>query len=970
MRLWIDGQCFQTASRFRGIGRYVTDFIGGLVEARPDIEILLSLNGALREEAIAARALLDAVVDRRNIHVWQGLAEGGEAVVGATEGRRLSEIVLAHHVSMLNVDLALSASPFEGVDNVAVPYFPIPGNQQRSAVIFYDAIPMRFPDRYLAFGSARAYFERRIEKISRFDCALAISKFALSELKAFAPSVKGVNIEAAASPAFLALAKAAHELAPEWPRAKSVLYVGGLDWRKNVNGAAAAFEFLPRTLKEHVEFHVVGLASAPLAEEIRQTWRKAGMPPQNLKLLGHVDDVELIQLYRSAGVLIQPSFMEGFGLTALEAMVCGAPVIVSRGTAMTEVVTNPRAAFDPRKPRDIASTIARVLTDEAFVRALIAEGRRTAEAYSWKATAQTALEALTPIAQRQSDDREIARARTLVAIGAIVPHQDLTARAMAASEPSLEPGRLLIDVTATADADHGTGIQRVVNKIAASLALGAERERVGLIYGKAESGFARTAFADGKLRPPTPSESDIAFLRGDVVLMLDSSWEHHRAHAQVLPRALLQGCEVVTTLYDLVPVRTPAFCDAGMPPVFAAWLQSALSYSTAFACISRAVAEELHALLTSIAFPRPMKIGHWPLGADFGPAPTAVKAKPSAARPSFLMVGTIEPRKGHGVALSAFEKLWADGVDVELTLIGKRGWGVDAFIARLLQHGEYGHRLHWLERVSDDELSAAYAQTDALVSASYAEGFGLPIVEAGHFGKPVIASDLPVFREVAQFAGEARFFEVGNSHALAAQIAEFLAAGGLASARSTHARSVSWRESAEQLKVLALDGAWQMRYVPATPSPVAARTDLGCTTMRRTIEGAPGVLTFVEGPSIGATGQAEIVLGVLHSGDGAWSSAGADGNDRFGVVVECQRTDERGAPLDDHVTRTRFPWVVTPSLPHYVRVPLPPEATRVGGYVRLVLRQIDGGEVSAPLIIPVFSEAEPVSVEERAEGAA
>jgi glycosyltransferase involved in cell wall biosynthesis len=203
----------------------------------------------------------------------------------------------------------------------------------------------------------------------------------------------------------------------------------------------------------------------------------------------------------------------------------------------------------------------------------------------------------------------------------------------------------------------------------------------------------------------------------------------------------------------------------------------ALSYSTGVVCISRAVADELHAM-SGIDFPRPMKIGYWRLGANFG-----VKALPPAATEqratrcrSFLMVGTIEPRKGHRVALDAFEVLWADGFDGDLVIVGKRGWGNDHLIERLRNHPEAGYRLHWHAQVSDEALQRLYAESDALIAASFAEGFGLPIVEVHHFGKPVIVSDIPVFREVTGGAQSARFFAVGSPTALAEAVRGFASA--------------------------------------------------------------------------------------------------------------------------------------------------------------------------------------------------
>ena len=87
---------------------------------------------------------------------------------------------------------------------------------------------------------------------------------------------------------------------------------------------------------------------------------------------------------------------------------------------------------------------------------------------------------------------------------------------------------------------------------------------------------------------------------------------------------------------------------------------------------------------------------------------------------------------------------------------------------------EFGNRLFWHEQVGDAGLAQLYSDCDGLIAASFAEGFGLPIVEAGYFGKPVIASDIPVFREVGDGAVERRFFPVGSSAELAETVRKFV----------------------------------------------------------------------------------------------------------------------------------------------------------------------------------------------------
>jgi glycosyltransferase involved in cell wall biosynthesis len=121
----------------------------------------------------------------------------------------------------------------------------------------------------------------------------------------------------------------------------------------------------------------------------------------------------------------------------------------------------------------------------------------------------------------------------------------------------------------------------------------------------------------------------------------------------------------------------------------------------------------------------------------------------SRAAPTFLMVGTMEPRKGHQQTLAAFETLWAQGVRANLVIVGKQGWRVEDLVQRLRNHPELGTQLHWLESVSDEYLEVIYSVSSCLIAASEGEGFGLPLIEAAQHHLPIIARDLLVFREIA-----------------------------------------------------------------------------------------------------------------------------------------------------------------------------------------------------------------------------
>jgi glycosyltransferase involved in cell wall biosynthesis len=154
---------------------------------------------------------------------------------------------------------------------------------------------------------------------------------------------------------------------------------------------------------------------------------------------------------------------------------------------------------------------------------------------------------------------------------------------------------------------------------------------------------------------------------------------------------------------------------------------------------------------------RPLSVNWFHLGADVkrsapleGVSEDAVPVLDILrSRVSFVTVATIEPRKGHAQTLAAFEQLWSEGMDVNLVFVGKEGWMVEALIEKIRAHSELGKRLFWLEGISDGYLENVYSACRCLIAASIGEGFGLPLIEAAQHKLPIIARDIPVFREVA-----------------------------------------------------------------------------------------------------------------------------------------------------------------------------------------------------------------------------
>ena len=244
----------------------------------------------------------------------------------------------------------------------------------------------------------------------------------------------------------------------------------------------------------------------------------------------------------------------------------------------------------------------------------------------------------------------------------------------------------------------------------------------------------------------------VTFKLGDVLFMGDAAWHYDASRA--VKRARQQGCKVVLMVHDLIPLRHPEYCSPLVSAVFGGWLEQMLRCADAVICNSQATESDLNDFAASAGWPLP-PTGHFRLGCDpvrqtgasvVRPEITHFLGKPGA---SFAAVGSFEPRKNYAWLLQVFERLWAKGYSARLLIAGRPTADGQALIEKMKQHPEQGHRLMTVFDASDQELDHVYAHARALLFPSLAEGFGLPLVEARTRGCLVIASDLPVFQELA-----------------------------------------------------------------------------------------------------------------------------------------------------------------------------------------------------------------------------
>lgn len=354
---------------------------------------------------------------------------------------------------------------------------------------------------------------------------------------------------------------------------------------------------------------------------------------------------------------------------------------------------------------------------------------------------------------------------------------DLSA-CVAQNQPGPRPARnFFVDISSTCSHDRVTGIERVTRCVLRELLLDPPGQyRVEPVYMKRRNGsysfyYARCWTLDflgcpGQVLQDEPVEMH----PGDILITLDLSLETTLKGSKTGLYEHLKdlGVQQFWIVHDILPLTFPEHFPPGADKGFSEWLKTVCTHAHGVLCVSRTVALDLQNWLQENAPDRLplLRIGWFHHGADFNTAvsPESNAEKDSFSlkfiqnRPTFLMVGTIEPRKGHLQTLQAFDLLWKQGFDINLIIVGGEGWknvprekrrNVPQICSALRTHSQLDHRLFWFSDLDDLNLQKIYAASSCLIAASEAEGFGLPLIEAAGHHLPIIARDIPVFREVA-----------------------------------------------------------------------------------------------------------------------------------------------------------------------------------------------------------------------------
>lgn len=277
-----------------------------------------------------------------------------------------------------------------GLDLLHTPDFIPPAfGYRRSVITIHDLNFLHYPQFLTA--ESRRYYNRQIEwAVVRADHILADSQATRSDLISLlhVPPAKVTVVYLAAAPAFRPLPEVeARQMAARYGLEPGfLLFVGTMEPRKNLPGLLQAYRLVLDAEGTAAPLVLVG-GKGWLYDEVFERVEMLRLADQ-VRFLHDVPDADLPAIYSAASVLAMPSFYEGFGLPALEAMACGTPVVVANRASLPEVVGDAGLLVNPDDPEDIARALIRVLTEASLPAQMRELGLVQASRFTWERTAR------------------------------------------------------------------------------------------------------------------------------------------------------------------------------------------------------------------------------------------------------------------------------------------------------------------------------------------------------------------------------------------------------------------------------------------------------------------------------------------------------------------------------------------------------------------------------------------------------
>jgi glycosyltransferase involved in cell wall biosynthesis len=733
MRIVVDLQGAQTASRHRGIGRYSLALLEAMLRQPREHEFWVVTNAGMAPPELDALADLlppERILAFRSIPPthWQDPDNAWRRVA--------SEHARETFIRALRPDVVHISSLVEGSQDRAVTSIGRAG-PLFSAATLYDLIPLHEPT-YLGADWLASWYRDKIASLQRADLLLAISEHVKEDAVQSLSISRGriVNISSAAADGFRP-ARVNDELRARLAKTYGIvggylMYSGAMEPRKNLEKLLAAYAMLPDVTRARYQMVISGRLSEMERDRLTLVARRLGLPSDRLVVVGHVPDDALVELYSAADLFVFPSLHEGFGLPALEAMACGAPVIGSDRSSVPEVIGRRDALFDPTDTAAMASAIERVLAAPAFAQELRTHGLRRAREFSWASSASRALDAFESAVRTSWSPRrwreelagqEADRARLIQGLadargqGLLVSDQDMidAAAAIAANEDVIR------EVHRRADRLPEPMSWRVEGPFDSSYSLAlVNREIARALHDLGARVALHSTDGAGDTLP------DAAFPRADpeVAKLHEGSTRLAPRDADISSR-LLYPPRVADMESRFNLLHAYAWEESEIP---AAWVDDFNEFLQGISSLSTHVSKVL--VDNGVGLPVSVcgaGVDHWDRVPDDGTFFLEARSF------RFLHVSSCLPRKGIDVLLHAYGDAFTDADDV--TLVIKTFANPQQDVRRLLHelrasNPGFPHVVVIEQDLDSAALKRLYAQCHVMVAPSRAEGFGLPMAEA------------------------------------------------------------------------------------------------------------------------------------------------------------------------------------------------------------------------------------------------
>lgn len=807
MRIVIDMQGAQTGSRYRGIGRYTSSIVKEIILLAEKEQIFLLVNGFLPEAVDAIRNEFAHLLPAGRIVVWNSPGPVYEAKKENQWRREAAEYVREAVIMTLKPDFILNTSTIEGLgDEFAISVHAM-DTLTPVASIVYDLIPLANPDEYLAEPNIRKWYENKIAHLEKSDLFLSISESSKSELVKYLDIDPNriVNISAAVGEEFAPINFSAEQ--SEGYKNKFgisrefVLYSGATDARKNHLRLFEAYAALPSNLRAHHHLIIAGGLPIEHLHAFKDHAASLGLTEDDVIFTQRISDDELIALYNLAKGFVFPSWHEGFGLPALEAIACGCPVVASNTSSIPEVVGDERALFDPFDVRSIADTLELLLSDENYRNSIKDSQFAHGKTFSWRNSAKRVLNAIKEHHEIPSDCKKNQRLKTyksgyysydlliekVSSIESCYSQKDLAdwAICVARNQRIIGSRQLLVDLSTVVNKNKCLGrldfSKSILSYFLDDCPSGWIVEPV-YANGNGQYKYARQFMSDlFGIKNIKENDPQVSYAEGDIFVGLDSMDQNiFQRHQKEYEKMLGDGVSVYFFLRDLTPLFVKKKADNANTPQHINTYEL-ISSATGLLCASEMAKKQLEVLLQNNVKSGSSKLPKID-SFDFGPDINAfVSNKKISQRSSevlnrikkqvsFLMVGDLEANNGYSTIIDTFEQLWQSEVNANLVILGELGDDGAELVEQICNHPEINQKLLWFNPTSESSLQTVYADCACLIVLS--NGCDIPLLEAMRYQLPIVAQEAPELRSL--LGNQAYYIDTDSQEALCDQLKRWL----------------------------------------------------------------------------------------------------------------------------------------------------------------------------------------------------